>query len=348
MWDTTAADVAATVGGHGWVPVSLVAVLIMFFAVSLAYMVSYAFNLMDLKRWAKTELQQAVASTILIGLIFGVVMVEDEAGTTIAQSYGVQYMQALTERAAAGIVAPGLEGGKVSPFDVAYAQLRAMSDCTQKFYLDAYNTAENWEIFFTLGLRFGIDKYTIDIAEPIKFLMMLAMWQELNQAYYLANNLTWLALATYFQMNFLAWIETSAFTVFLPLGIVLRIFPFTRGAGAVLMAIAIGLYLVYPMMMVVMYTMVDTPKGCVLPEMKKEPEKICASDPAAFTHLQERLVREQKTKLGEGASETAKMIVYAYFFPLVNVIVTIGFIRTLASFLGADIAEIGRGIFKLI
>ncbi len=344
MWDTTAADVAAMMGGNAWVPVSLTAVMIMFFTVVLAYMMSYAFNLLDLKRWAKAEFQQALASIILIGLIFGTVTAED---AVIKQSYGVQYIQGLTESVAAGIAAPGLQGGKVSPFDVAFAQLRAMTDCAEKYYLEAYDVIEGKEVFFTFGLRIGLLGITLDIGYIIKFIAMIMSWMELNQAYYNANNLTWLALATYFQMNFLSWVESSAFTVFLPLGIVLRIFPFTRGAGATLMAIAIGLYLVYPLMMVIMYTMVDPPKGCEVPKMEKEAEQICASDPGAFMQLQKR-VTSQQSKLTAGASNTAKMIIYAYFFPLVNIIVTIAFIRTIAGFLGADIAEIGKGIFKLV
>lgn len=344
MWDTTAADVAATLGGNGWLSIASLAVLIMFFAVSLAYMVAYAFNLMDLKRWAKTELQQAFASVVLIALLFSVTVAEDGVTTS---SYGVDYIQGLVESSAAGIVAPGVSGGKVSPFDVAYAQLRAMLDCTKSRYAEIHRDVMLIEMFFTMQFKLTFpSSFTLDLGSIIK-MAMIPMWQSMNQAYYEANNLVWLGLATYFQLNFLAWVETSAFTVFLPLGLVLRILPFTRGAGAVLMAIAIGLYLVYPMMMVVMYTMVDTPKGCVKPEMTVESEKICASDPGAFVQLQKRAVDAQ-AKLGGGGSNTAKMIVYAYFFPLVNIIVTIAFIRTIAGFLGADIAEIGRGLFKLI
>ena len=50
-----------------WQPVALTAVITAFLVVALAYMIGISFNLVDLRKWAKAEFYQALASALLIG-----------------------------------------------------------------------------------------------------------------------------------------------------------------------------------------------------------------------------------------------------------------------------------------
>ncbi|MCX6777289.1 MAG: hypothetical protein NT157_00180, partial [Candidatus Micrarchaeota archaeon] len=181
---------------------------------------------------------------------------------------------------------------------------------------------------------------------PMQF-MMVGIWKDMALAHYVCNNYTWLAMAVYFQINFLQWIETSMFTIYLPIGIVLRIFPYTRGAGGFLIALAIGLYLVYPLLFLIIYANSAVPSGCQAVPIKVT-SQVCASDPAAFTQL--AAVAQAQASLSAGAlgGSAGNMIVYGYFYPLVILVVTFAFVRTISPFLGADIAEMGRTLFKVV
>lgn len=340
-WETTAADLGASLGGNGWVALALTAVLAHFLLLALLYMISKAFNLTDLYRWVKSELAQAVASAVLVGLIFGVVG---------GSSYGVTMIQNQAELLAGNILMPGAGGAqnievRANPFIASYAFLRNMADCAKTKYMDEYNGNRKTERLLSISFTLMIAGVPI----PIDFNMILfTLYQKMVLAHYLANNYSWLAIAVYFQINFLQWIETSMFTVYLPIGIILRIFPWTRGAGGLLIAIAIGLYIVYPLMFVVLIANSGTaPQGCH-PVPIEAQKNICVTDPASFVDLVEASRAESSigsSSLGSGA---ASMIVFGYFYPMTVLVVVFVFIRTIASFLGADIADIGRGIFKMI
>jgi hypothetical protein len=184
---------------------------------------------------------------------------------------------------------------------------------------------------------------------PIDFqIIMYSLYQQMILSHYIANNYTWLALAIYFQINFLKWVETSMFTVYLPIGIILRIFPWTRGAGAVLIALAIGLYIVYPLLFVIIIANSGSaPAGCQPVPITVE-KNLCTTDPASFVDLIEAAKAEASLRSGTLGGPASSMIVFGYFYPMTLMVIVFAFVRSLAPFLGADIAEMGRGLFKMI
>ncbi|MCX6778241.1 MAG: hypothetical protein NT157_05155, partial [Candidatus Micrarchaeota archaeon] len=100
--------------------IAFAAIFIQFFIIAIAYMVGTAFNLVQLKRWTKSEFAQAVASVFLVAILFSVTVATNE-------SVGVLMMQDITERAAGGVLMPGAPEGTIvraNPFQAAYAYLR--------------------------------------------------------------------------------------------------------------------------------------------------------------------------------------------------------------------------------
>lgn len=358
-WDTAAADVAHYYGGNGWLPICILALLTVYFLVAFVYMLSVILGMPELKRFAKVEAQQAFASTVLVGLLFATVQVEysainPSAGTDLGQelvevSSGVYMAQNLTEQIAGGIVAPGKEGALVSPFAVAYAQLRTMINCVKDYYADNATTGRWIEWAFGISINFEV----VGIPIPIDLRwIILPLWIMLNEATMQANNMIWLGLAVYTQINLLQWIESSMFTIYLPIGIVLRSFPLTRGAGATLMAIAIGLYIVYPLMLTITYVSVKSnlPSKCKAPTQSntESTAKLCLSDPGSFMEMRSGAMKSGGGVDNSQVSNSARMWMYAFMFPFVNLVVTVALVRSIAGVLGADISEIGRGLFKLI
>ena len=342
MWNTTAADLGSSIAGTpAWTTFAFTAVLIHFFLLAILYMVSKAFSIQDLYKWTKSEFAQALASAILIGLLFTLVG---------GESYGVQFLQNQAELAAGNILMPGAAGAtnievRADPFVASYAYLRNMAECVKTKYMDEYKHNRKIERALSLSIHLMIAGFVI----PIDFqILMFSLYQQMILSHYLANNYTWLALAIYFQISFLKWIETSMFTVYLPIGLVLRIFPWTRGAGAALIAFAIGLYIVYPLMFVIVIANSGSaPEGCQAVPVSVE-KNLCSSDPSSFIDLIAAAKAEASLNSGTLGGPASSMIVFGYFYPMAILVVVFAFVRSLAPFLGADIAEMGRGLFKLI
>ncbi len=340
-WSTAAADLGNSLGGYGWAAIALTAVLMHFLLLAILFMVSKAFSVQDLYRWVKSELAQAFASAVLIGLLFSVV-----AG----ESYGVRFLQNQTELVAGNLLMPGAAGAsnievRADPFIASYAFLRNMAECVKIKYMNEYKTNRATERALSIIITIEAGPVTV----PIDFkLIMFLLYQKMALAQYLANNYTWLALALYFQINFLKWIETSMFTVYLPIGIVLRIFPWTRGAGALLIALAIGLYIVYPLMfIVVIANSGSAPEGCSPVPMTVQ-KSLCATEPSSFVELIQSAKAEASLGSGSLGGGASSMIVFGYFYPISVLVIVFAFVRSIAPFLGADIAEMGRGLFKIV
>ncbi|MFH1448004.1 MAG: hypothetical protein ABIG39_04015 [Candidatus Micrarchaeota archaeon] len=343
VWNTTAADMAQSLGNpsFSWAAFALMAVLMHFLILSILYMISKAFSIHDLYKWTRSELAQAVASAVLIGLLFSVV-----AG----ESFGIAFLQNQTELMAGSILMPGAAGAtsievRADPFIASYAFLRNMLECVKTKYMDEFRHNRLREM--ALSIIITIQIFGIKI--PIELSMILIpIYQKMVLSHYMANNYTWLAIALYFQIHFLKWVETAMFTVYLPLGIILRIFPWTRGAGGLLIALAIGLYLVYPLMFIIIIASSGSaPEGCQAVPITVQ-RNLCTTDPSSFVDLIEAAKAESSLRTGSLGGPASSMIIFGFFYPFTILVVVFAFVRSLAPFLGADIAEMGRGLFRMI
>jgi len=346
-WETTAADVYKSFGGSGWIGVALLALTTAFLSVGLAYMLAIGFHLPTLRRWAKAEFYQAAASAMLVALVFTFVQGEDIlSGQPAYYSAGIYLLQNNTELLAGDIVAPGT-GGKVKPFTVAYAHVRNMIDCAEMMYRRTVSDVMAMEWLTQLSISFSALGF--DVVIPFNILLYF-IYQTTVNAHAMANSLIWLIMALYFQLSFLQWVETSMLTVFFPLGIILRILPITRGAGAVLIALSLGLYIVYPLLFIIIAANVVPPEGCAKTRIEVEPPtQQCLRDPSAFISLLSKSGEGMsEIDIGRQGGEIARLSMYAFFYPIVMILIVLVFVRTAASFLGADITEVGRGLFRLV
>jgi hypothetical protein len=171
---------------------------------------------------------------------------------------------------------------------------------------------------------------------------------------YLGDELSWLTIVLYAQISFLRFIETSMFTVFLPIGILLRAFPPTRGAGAVLIAIAIGFYVVFPMAYTLLY--LGSPKtvqGCNMniPSTTSVEAAACplsAGTVASTAGEAATSSIDLSTNVPILKSGTSQIKYMAYLYLLISLGTTFIFVRSVSGLLGADISEMGRSMMKLV
>ena len=342
-------------GASPWFTISITVVVMIFFAVALFYMVAYAFQSDQFKRIAFGELMQVVASFILIAMLFGFDMFEQDLVTQLEKTSGA-VSAALVYSTGGSPSTAALSGQiQISPFDVSYAFLRNMLDCTENGLKNAYERSKIYETMMNMQLQFIIELPILKLPTPINPFAYISSFSEKAAMYeYDANELTWLAIFLYAQIAVLNFIETSMFTLFLPVGLILRSFPPTRGAGAVMVAVAIGFYVVYPLIFTILY--VGTPPvidGCVIaaPLDVQTTSETCPVDVGAVSDAissaaDTGIILDAEMPRIEAGMTSMR------FAALVYMIISLGgtfiFVRSFSSILGADISEIGRSMFRMM
>ncbi|MEM2974028.1 MAG: hypothetical protein QW112_00145 [Candidatus Micrarchaeia archaeon] len=342
-WNTTASNLATTLGSsigaqNAWLASATLAVSISFSIVGIIYALGYVLNMESLKRLGKAELLQAIASALLVALLFGF---------TSSSVRIVELLQNQTEAAVTGI-GMGVQEGRIAggPYAIVYPYLDRLIECSANKVDNYYKDSMALEMAGNIGISttvFGTRIALSSIWAP-------TYMGPINEREYMASEYTWLTIVLYLQRSLLLFVETSMFTIFLPVGIILRAFPPTRGAGAVLVAVAIGFYIVYPAVysLFVLATYKGGIPGCDLSLYidVKEIIKSCPLSPTAATEtLSSALVPSDISVLKAGASEL-RYYTYIYFMAALGS--TLIFIRSVAGILGADIGEIGRSMIRLI
>jgi hypothetical protein len=175
--------------------------------------------------------------------------------------------------------------------------------------------------------------------------------------HYLNNNLVYLALFNYVQYYILQFSQFTMLQIFLPIGLILRSFPVTRGAGGLVTAFALGFAFVFPISYVLIVAMMpNTHALCSQVNVMKEEavnahQDPCLNNEGAILEKYYQL-KAEKGKLGGISAFLSESIniffLQSMFYPLVALVITFTFIRQTSSLLGADLAEIGRGLLKII
>ncbi|MBM3229909.1 hypothetical protein FJZ26_05735 [Candidatus Parvarchaeota archaeon] len=317
----------------GWESLIILASFSTFFLVTLFYMLAYAFNLQNLKKWCKAEYMEVLATLVIALLLIGFI----DIGLGATSSFTRNVVNA------AGLSNYGT-GSNPSPFDITRGYLNESIGCIKSVYRVMY--AYNFYVEF-------LEKISQDIGgtEPVA-----GTWYKaglVSLFHYLANRVTYVLVFQYFQFRLTDFFEATMLTLFLPVGLILRTFPLTRGVGGFLIALAIGCYIIFPLS----YLMIIAIQGNVaggcniqnLPVIK--PNTICpGSLPQAYMQLQ----RENKdiNSIADAASVIANYIgtitMQSLFYPLIALIMVFTFVRQTSKLLGADLAELGHGLVKLI
>ncbi|VVC02622.1 Uncharacterised protein [Candidatus Burarchaeum australiense] len=149
---------------------------------------------------------------------------------------------------------------------------------------------------------------------------------------------TSVALAdTYAQMFILSLAQSFSFTFLIPLGIFLRCFKVSRQAGGALIAIGFGFYTVYPI--VILAT--DSFLHGAVPHNPVAIPQPGTCDPAEADNQNAlgafRDYSNSLTDFNVVQPNAYYSIVRVLFMSILNLIITIGFIRTFAHIIGSEI-----------
>ncbi|NYZ77530.1 hypothetical protein H0O02_04435 [Candidatus Micrarchaeota archaeon] len=329
-------------GEHGaawigtWLPLTILAVIIVFLFYNAVLLLARAFGMKEIEREAKSEMFQAAATALIA--IFLIVLVDGVmtfAGNLIYGELscggGPMTIDSLDN---------AIEAIRICRIQEKAAQIADV----QKTLTTG---SETWGLFTLLNLDISVIGLTI-----FKGGWLSNVYQDAESRRIINNLATTLLVSLNAQSFLLLYIKANMLNIFLPLGLLLRSFKFTRGVGALFMSVAIGLYFIFP----VVFVLLDP--GFVampLPESPPPtPQQYCyptmSFATTIFSTMQTSGAATGMSALSMAnlASDLSKTYVSLIIHPLVSLFITLVFIRYIASVLGGDTYELVKMVTKVI
>ena len=332
-----------------WVAISTSIALISFFIAVLLQMVAKAFSLQGVNMWVRAEYAQVAVSFLII--FFAAAMVAAATGTSGGDPGVVGEITANLASASGNIplnraIADPANLG--NPTRIGQAYLRTLTQCEA----DIYATVFIYNYFTEFFSKVSLDAVGVEAIGG-----GWALGGFVSLFHYLDNNLVYLALFNYVQYFILQFSQYTMLQVFLPFGLILRAFPVTRGAGGLVTAFALGFAFVFPISYVLIVAMMPNAGAvCSQITVMRDDALSTHSDPC-LNNQGEQMQKYFQLKAEKGkvngvisfVQETINIFfLQSMFYPLVALIITFTFIRQTGSLMGADLAEIGRGLIKII
>jgi len=223
-----------------WAGVAARAVLMSAFFVSIAYMLGSFLNNTAIIRWAKSELMQVFASALIIGGLLWLVGIVTALSASAVSYTGIDCTNTAMEHTEAG------EEIALSPCHINVAQ-----QYLQIMYENVFHEARDLLIAGSLLAAIANFNISLEMLPPPWLTFTVVPFAPLNMVYEVIalvfDMLTKIMLMLKFQIYFLSFVWRALFPMTLVLGVVLRTFFFSRKLGGLLIAIAMGMYLAYPL-----------------------------------------------------------------------------------------------------
>ncbi len=329
-----------------WLPLSILAVLATVMFHSLLLMLGRAFNIKELESFAMSEILQAAATAFIA--IFLVVMVTSAMQLASGYIGGGTLACSGTAMNIGTNTAISTSGGSV--MDDAYKaiectlQQRAISvSSIQQSILTSSTAAAEFNFLNTMASVFGVTFIRGDWVGSV---------YSDTETMRLTNNLaTVMLIGLNGQSALLEYMRVNLLNIFLPVGILLRSFYFTRGPGALFIAIAIGMYFLFP----VFYILLDPGFTPAPPEAATPPNihPYCYSTMSTTVSMVNTM---QSAGVGTSSSlsfssmreDLSKSYISLMLQPLVALFLTLVFVRYMMSVLGGDAYELTKMVSKVI
>ena len=287
--------------GDSWLSLVFTAMLAVMLFLALAYMMGVLFLKIEWIVWAKDEFYQMVISVAIVILV------------------GI-FTQATCEVSQSLAHAP--------PFQVADAYLSSLIwDQTLKVAMNAFNTGLTASFFAAFSYQNGFFGFS-----PLRGLESVT---KIMDFLFLLSSSFFSSMMM--QLVLIKIVEAIMFKLVLPLGIFFRVFPFLRNAGALFIAVALGFYLVFPLMYVVDKAVMDS----IVPDTFTYENAGMGSAPGIidlgvyFASQSLGSVFQMLNPIST-MQAVANLIAPALFLPALNLIITYAFIKSMFRILSQN------------
>ncbi len=327
-----------------WLPLCIAAVIVSILMHNLILMFARAAKIESLERYAKSEMLQAAATAFIA--IFLVSLV----GSAMELSEGLIH----GDLACDGENIRISQGGDQSVMEDALDGIRC------RIQDKAHNIADVQESFHVGSVGDTVRNRFYGVGMMVS-LLGITVWKgdwsgtlfSFTETCRISNNLATMLLISLNAQAFLVlYIKKNMLAFFLPIGILLRSFHFTRGLGALFMALAIGFYFVFP----IVYILLDP--GFVSIPLPDEPSEGDQNNFCYPTMSSSVTILNAIETSGFGGTEMIRMdsiegalseaYVSLILHPLVSLFITLTFIGYMMNLLQGDSASLIRMVSKVI
>jgi hypothetical protein len=328
-----------------WYPLAIMAVALCFFFNTLVYMAGHALQAENLKKYAQTEFLQVSASSLMILFVISLLFELSGGGAfglmdKLTGSSGSIACSAVSSGRYYFWSAPDFGGGPIGAFK---CKVQEKITALDKQYWNIFNANMGTErLASTCISLFGFPVWCWD--------WDLSLHKQVEQAHLLCAKITGLLVPLHAQFVLAEYVQKNMLGVFLPLGLLLRIIPVTRGVGGLFIAIAIGFYFVWPTFSVL------TDPTFVRGDETRVDDKLAGMCFTGFRGVAVIMNSALNTGLGGGANELAnaqgeallfEITIGSVFYPFIALVITLIFIRAATPLLGGDMGELMRMVARL-
>ena len=302
-------------------------------------MLGRSLSLENVKRFAISEFLQVVASTILIILLINLVSYAAYFTFTYLIGGGSTVLCAGTQYSFTAV------GGQIGDSPISFAKCRVQERISE---LEALHL----EIFTNNLKTEALSQTCYSFAGIQAYCGYWTMYGDVERAHLVASKIPPLLIHLHAQYSILDYISANMLAIFLPIGILLRAIPLTRGAGGLFIAAALGFYFLLPAFIVVMdptYVRGESP-----PSGGVESPMVFNSCYPGFSGVSTLMEEVEQGASGNSAqldlftSQIAQITVGTMFYPFIALALTLIFVRTAAPILGGDAGELTRMVSKVL
>jgi hypothetical protein len=323
-----------------WLPLTILAVMAAVLIHGLMLAFAKAFSIRELEAFAKSEILQAGATAFMA--IFLVMMVQSAMEVSRGFIHGELYCEGEVKE-----IGSTAESTMDEAYEAIKCRIRTRAVEVAKIQEGIIGSAEAWAKYFALNSAFSIFGITI-----FKGDWVTGLYKDTETMRIVNNLATVLLIGLNAQTSFLEYLRINMLHVFVPVGILLRSFYFTRGPGALMIAVGIGMYFIFPIFYVLLdpgfvATPLPPPAGGL------QPTPFCY---ATMSNTVSILNSLELSGFGSSSglqfdnlrNDLSKSYISLILHPLVAFFMTMVFIRYMMSVLGSDAFELTRMVSKVI
>jgi len=327
-----------------WAPLSALAVATSLVIHTGFLMVAKAFSIKEFENYALSEILQALATAVMIGFLL--VMVN--GALELAQTYIAGDVVCNGKALHIGL---GSEADSVmdEAYDAIRCRLQEKAAVVASIQMDVTTSTQTFNYFNLMNLQASLLGITF-----LKGDWFNDLFKETETARITNNLATVILIGLNAQSSVLAYLKANALTTFIPLGLFLRSFYFSRGVGALFIAFGIGMYFIFP----IFYVLLD-PNFIPAPPVAEEESQADFPQPYCYATMSSTVSVIQTLQAGGLGStavlkkenirdELSKSYVELMLHPLVAFFLTMTFVRYMMTVLGSDSYELVRMASRVV
>jgi len=331
-----------------WVLITVILMMSSFAISVILYLISKLIRYTKLEYWAMGEIMEVLATSAILGVIVGLLSMLNLIGC------GIYLMDSGGGSYDFNSINSYCTSSGLNPANTAVMMLHDHMLSVQRLWY-----AISWQANFWINLATSID-ISLPIGAKIEFAKYLGyIVSPFEFGAKLLGNLIFFTFLSIEIIKFFDYISIFM----LPIGILLRAFPGSRGMGAMLIAVGLGFAYVYPITLIYLQYAVGGDISAHAEGLANEITKNKMLDMSYYDYLcfdntedvigMKEIIHDIMDS--DIAGKTRGMIegvinwmIVLFLIQLIALLVAVTFTRSVAMLLGADLAEIGRGLFKFI